>query len=180
MGRSFFRRSTRLGLEAALLVGVVAGAAHALTGSSPATINACEQSVSGNIRIVPSAGGCRTNETALSWNTEGPTGPQGPSGATGPQGDTGAPGPAASVAITQVATQPQVIPAHQTTFLYAVCPADAVAISGGFSLADNDPPLYVKASVRYAQYPQQWEIDVENPGAEAGVASAFAYCAKTS
>jgi hypothetical protein len=50
---------------------------------------------SGTVRIVPTPGACKSNETALDWNVTGPqgqAGPAGPQGEQGPQGETGAPG----------------------------------------------------------------------------------------
>src|SRR5882724_13660152 len=44
----------------------------------------------GSIRIVSDTNQCRGNETPLTWNQQGPAGPQ---GAPGPQGATGAQGP---------------------------------------------------------------------------------------
>ena len=49
---------------------------------------------SGTVRIIPTPGGCRSNETPIDWNVVGPQGPQGPQGATGPAGPQGSQGPA--------------------------------------------------------------------------------------
>ena len=54
-------------------------------------IEACVRS-NGEVRIVETAGGCKSNETSLSWNITGPTGPQGPQGESGLQGSTGSTG----------------------------------------------------------------------------------------
>jgi hypothetical protein len=60
------------------------------TGQSNAdVINACKNDRSGILRIVDDVDDCRSSETPLSWNTEGPQGEQGP---TGPQGPPGPPG----------------------------------------------------------------------------------------
>lgn len=46
------------------------------------TISACVQKVSGNMRIVTANESCKSNEYALSWNKQGPVGPQGDPGST--------------------------------------------------------------------------------------------------
>ena len=72
---------------AALMVGGYATYSWA-AGSEAQTLNACVNK-EGQLRLVAVADGCKSNETAISWNTVGPEGPQGPkgdTGATGPQG----------------------------------------------------------------------------------------------
>jgi len=46
-------------------------------------INRCVTKSTGNMRIVPDPGACKSNEYPLSWNQ---TGPQGPAGLQGPPG----------------------------------------------------------------------------------------------
>jgi hypothetical protein len=81
---------------------VVAGAAAvayataAVTGTPGATIQACQNDTNGLLRVVTDATACRTGETALSWNVQGPQGEQGPPGPPGPPGPAGAGGPLAS------------------------------------------------------------------------------------
>lgn len=75
---------------------------HAQAG--PATIRACAGG-GGTLRLVGPSETCKSNETLVVWNVEGPqgpTGPAGPTGATGPEGPAGrdgrdaqAPGPPA-------------------------------------------------------------------------------------
>ena len=55
-----------------------------LTGAD--VINACKNDRSGTLRIVDEVSECRTNESSLSWNTEGPQGVPGPPGSQGPTG----------------------------------------------------------------------------------------------
>ncbi len=85
-------------LGTAVLVGG-GGVAFAVTTG---TINACADRNTGALRV---ASECRTTEHALSWNQQGPAGPQGPKGVQGelgpqglqgPPGPQGMPGPAAS------------------------------------------------------------------------------------
>jgi hypothetical protein len=98
------RRMLRLLGTAAVIFGVGAGASYATwsVGSSPtstAVIQACVKK-DGAVRIVSDPSQCNSNETAMSWNVQGPqgiAGPQGvagPSGPVGPQGPAGAQGPA--------------------------------------------------------------------------------------
>jgi hypothetical protein len=85
-------------LLAATAAGGAAVYAHASNPSTPPVIYACVNSSSGTIKIVSTAETCKGNDTALSWNGQGPKGDAGPAGATGPQGtkgdkgDTGATG----------------------------------------------------------------------------------------
>ena len=94
-------RWTALCAAAALAATAVSWASGALTSApSSSTITACRNDQNGNLRIVADADACRTPESSLSWNADGPTGdvgPVGPAGPAGPQGPTGAdgaPGPA--------------------------------------------------------------------------------------
>ena len=52
-------------------------------------INACKNNRNGALRVVDDVADCRTSETPLSWNTEGPQGEQGEPGTPGPPGPTG-------------------------------------------------------------------------------------------
>lgn len=65
------------------------------------TISACVND-EGKPRIVSAGSACKAGETALSWNTVGPVGPQGPAGPQGAQGPAAADPNAAAgtVAIT--------------------------------------------------------------------------------
>ena len=84
-------------ISAAVTALIVGGVSFAQT-TAP-TITACVHKESGNVRIVADSGGCRTNETATTWNQQGvkgdtgPVGPPGPAGPTGPQGPAGIPCP---------------------------------------------------------------------------------------
>jgi type VI secretion system secreted protein Hcp len=90
----------RLAIGAGLVVLAVAGigsyAWGATSASTAQTINACV-SRQGLVRVVALLTSCRRDETAISWNTEGPAGPAGPQGlqgVAGPAGAAGPPGPA--------------------------------------------------------------------------------------
>jgi hypothetical protein len=77
-----------------VLAGVLAGGAaiSAATGGD-GPIHACQNIRHGLVRVVSSEDACRRIEQALSWNREGPAGPQGDAGPPGPKGDPGPAGP---------------------------------------------------------------------------------------
>ena len=75
------------GAAAAVLISAAALATAA--GDAPTTIEACRNTRHGLVRIVFSANACKSNETHVSWDVEGPAGPAGPSGPQGPPGPEG-------------------------------------------------------------------------------------------
>lgn len=81
------------------LTAVVAVAGGMVVANIPAangTITGCYHKNNGQLRVVESASQCNPSELALTWQQQGPPGPQGPigpQGATGPQGLTGPAGP---------------------------------------------------------------------------------------
>lgn len=95
---------------------LVCGVALATIPGSDGVIRGCYTKSNGALRVVDTAGAaCKSGEAALSWNTAGVPGPQGPKGdtgaqgATGPQGakgDTGSAGPQGATG-AQGATGPQ-------------------------------------------------------------------------
>src|SRR5262245_8873823 len=82
------RLLTMLSIAAAVLLTEVSS--YGQTG----VIFACITRETGSIRIVSTAGQCKSNEAAISWNQVGPQGPAGPTGAPGPTGTAGPAGPA--------------------------------------------------------------------------------------
>lgn len=64
------------------------------TGSGP--LVGCVQRSNGSLRIVSGVADCKANETAVTWNREGPVGPAGPAGPAGVAGPAGI-SPAAGV-----------------------------------------------------------------------------------
>jgi type VI secretion system Hcp family effector len=81
-------------VAAALLAVIAAGAgtyAFAAAGDGT-TINGCVGTSDGKLRVLSGSDTCKSNETALSWNSVGPAGAQGPAGAAGTPGAPGAPG----------------------------------------------------------------------------------------
>src|SRR3954468_24647098 len=91
--KSILRRRASVGVLAGLMVasgavGVAFATGTVTTGGS--TIYAC--AAKNGVLKLSTSGSCKHDNTALSWNTEGPQGregPQGPVGPTGPQGPKG-------------------------------------------------------------------------------------------
>jgi hypothetical protein len=83
-----------------IVMGALAVAGLALGGMAYASIpdgddeiHGCYGNSNGQLRVIDNAqGGCKNNETALSWNNQGPQGLQGPQGGKGDKGDPGTPG----------------------------------------------------------------------------------------
>ena len=102
MSRSVSRLSVGACLSAAMAMAAFASAGLRAQGGANA-VHACVTKIIGTVRIVPAEEVCKTNESRLDWNIEGPAGPQGvpgPIGPQGPQGPQGAQGPAGSPATT--------------------------------------------------------------------------------
>jgi hypothetical protein len=105
-GFAFARRARSQLLTAAvssLLTMSIVGAGAYATGLIPAsdgTINGCYDRTNGNLRVVATAGDCRTAELPIQWSQRGPQGAAGAKGdtgavgASGTQGASGAQGPA--------------------------------------------------------------------------------------
>ena len=74
---------------AATAVLMSAAALATAAGDAPTTIEACRNTRHGLVRIVFSPNACKSNETHVSWDVEGPAGPAGPSGPAGPPGPKG-------------------------------------------------------------------------------------------
>ena len=93
------RRRLLVACVGAILV-VSAGIAYAAIPDPNGVINGCYSSGQGQLRVIDMENGdqCKNNETAISWNQQGPQGipgpigPQGLQGIQGQQGETGATG----------------------------------------------------------------------------------------
>jgi hypothetical protein len=109
------RRSLRLAALTVVVLVATAGVAVATTALTNSFTDAggayhgCVSNASGVLRVIAPGAACRPDETAITWNQQGPKGdvgpqgpagpqgqqgPQGPQGAPGPKGDTGPQGPA--------------------------------------------------------------------------------------
>lgn len=99
MTHSIRKRAARVTLIGLAILGGGAGVAYAtatVVGSNT-VITACKDNTTGLLRMVSGSSDCRTSESAVNWNTQGPQGPAGatgPAGADGPKGDAGETGQA--------------------------------------------------------------------------------------
>src|SRR5215208_3794490 len=82
---------------AAVAATTVAGVGYAAVPGGDGAIHGCYDNVSGQMRLYDaeddSPRSCGSKETAVSWNQEGPAGPDGPAGPEGPAGPKGETGP---------------------------------------------------------------------------------------
>ena len=108
------RRRIGRAVSAALLVAVVATgtalASRSVLGEGD-VLYACTQNTSGVLRLVANTGDCRSTETAVQWNTQGPPGDRGPEG---PQGSAG-PSSAYSASKGNEVTIPVLSPSNLVT-----------------------------------------------------------------
>lgn len=161
------------------LIGVLAavGVGYAAIPDGAGKLTGCYLSGSGQLRLIDveatPAQTCRTNETQVSWNQQGPKGEQGiqgiqgvqgdqgipgvkgdqgvkgDTGPQGPKGDTGAPGPNTLGRKHVVGETKAFAPGGQFTTVVASCPAGEIATGGGFnagSTVSGDPGFTVQAS----------------------------------
>ncbi|HEX2054572.1 MAG TPA: hypothetical protein VHJ78_12710 [Actinomycetota bacterium] len=144
-----------------LTASLVGGVAIAQT-SEPAVITACVQSHNGSVRIVGSAEDCKSNESGLVWNQQGPQGPQGLPGEKGEQGD---PGPAGPSGISgYVVMQHRVpFPPGARRDIRVDCPTGKKALGGGFDVEGLVPEDSVHV---YRDYPSGfgtgWGLAISN------------------
>ncbi len=71
---------------------VVGAGSFVLAEGNNSVYYACVNNSSGTIHVADESKACSSNEVRISWNQQGPTGPQGATGAQGPQGDAGVQG----------------------------------------------------------------------------------------
>ena len=74
-----------------VLTSLMVLALTAVPSYGQSVINACITKSTGQVRIVSTAGQCKSNEASISWNIAGQPGPAGPQGPEGPQGPAGVP-----------------------------------------------------------------------------------------
>lgn len=144
----------------------------------PDVIYACVNSSSGTIKIVSVTDECAGNEESVSWNREGPVGPQ---GTPGPQGPAGLPGPAGSSGISGyqiVSNQSFLSPGVAN--VHVECPSGKKVLGGGFSV---ETPTDVRL---YSSEPSDgsgnlidhgWNLFVQNAGALTRQVTVIAICA---
>lgn len=85
------KRWTIAAATAAVLA--AAGIAYGQIPGPDGVIHGCYVKSGGSLRVIDSAGKCKSTETSLNWNQAGATGPRGAIGPTGPKGPKGATGP---------------------------------------------------------------------------------------
>jgi hypothetical protein len=75
----------------ALVLALGAGGGYAMAASNTTTITVCADKNTGVLHL-KTRGRCKSSQTRVVWNQQGPQGVQGPSGPQGSQGSQGAPG----------------------------------------------------------------------------------------
>ena len=132
-------------MAAAAGLAVAAISLGAIPGSS-GTISACYAKSNGGLRVIDAESGasCVANkESALSWNQQGPPGPQGEQGLQGPAGPQGDPGPQGPpgpaintdvVLATSSAIQ-ETGGGFDLKVAQALCPSGEIATGGGYRFA---------------------------------------------
>ena len=93
--RRAIRQKRVLAVCAGAILAVSVGVAYAAIPDASGVIHGCYSAGQGQLRVIDTENGeeCRNNETALSWNQQGPKGDQGDKGDKGDQGETGPQGP---------------------------------------------------------------------------------------
>lgn len=92
----------------ALFLALGAGGGYAMAASNNKTIAVCADKKTGVLHL-KTRGRCKSSQTRVSWNQQGPQGVQGPQGAQGAQGLQGSQGPAAVSVWANVADNGAVI-----------------------------------------------------------------------
>jgi hypothetical protein len=92
---SHLRRNPVPYLALLLVLAVGVGGGYALAASNSKTITVCADKKTGVLHL-KTRGRCKSSQTRVTWNQQGPQGVQGSQGAAGPQGPAGAQGPVGS------------------------------------------------------------------------------------
>ena len=79
------------GAGCALTLGIAAAAVAQSSSATDGVIHGCVNTL-GVLRLVNAGAVCRENETAISWNQQGPAGAPGSTGLAGPAGPAGSDG----------------------------------------------------------------------------------------
>lgn len=204
----FLLRSRRILGAALVMTAIGGGAAVAETAttadSTPSVIKACVNRGSGLLyqpEKVIGDGQCRSGDQELTWNIQGPAGPQGPTGPQGPagpqgpsgpagaKGDTGATGPAGQQGPAGPAgpAGPSMLAYDKTieTFgsgdesVVAQCNPGENAIGGGYSLAGGSMDVQESMPIPYfgASSPEAWRVSGKITGDEVTV-TVWVVCTK--
>jgi hypothetical protein len=155
----------RLTLPVALVVFVAGGLAGSLGiavvqahGGGASLVHACVNNGSGSVRIVSPSGTCHPNETALDWNQQGETGPQGAPGLSGYQ-------------IVSV-VENDALPVNGDAHLVAECPEGKKVLGGGYVA----PSVLDTAPLSRPDGDGAWRVDFHSNGGS-GAISVYAICA---
>ena len=114
-------------------------------------ITACVSDDGGGLYIAKTCNG-----DSLTWNKEGPPGPQGPPGPPGPQGPAGPQGPVAPAGAPAASAAPTVTVVVQRVKVWAdrdavaKCPALTSAVGGGVAIAPDDPKAGTSSTYLYS------------------------------
>ena len=198
--------SRRNGLHMSMMA-VMAGAFLPSVGA--AQLSGCVNAA-GLLRMIAGGETCRSNEALVTWSdtglvgpqgpkgdpgpagpkgdtgATGATGPTGPAGPTGPTGATGAPGPqgpAGGLDTIQVISAVTSVPPHVVSpavHADAVCPANHIAVSGGYFIINLDPNAPPMALISWRPQLDTWQVFYYNPGSVTISAQTIAYCAPAS
>lgn len=151
------RRNALPYLAAAVAVGLAVGGGYALAAGSTKTITVCADKKTGVLHL-KTRGRCKSSQTRVSWNEQGPQGVQGQPGTAGAQGPAGAQGvqgvqgPAAvsvwanvtgsgAIAAGQGVSVQQVSPGtYQVTVTDSTCAHEINAPV--VSVSDSNPPVH--------------------------------------
>ena len=137
-----FREVKILVLVLSLAIFILAASGIALaTHNDPNEIHACYNN-SGHLVIANDPADCGNNETALSWNQQGPegpvgpTGPQGSQGNLGPQGNPGPAGPVGPSGFSNIEMVFATSPLASDSFVTVSvpCPSGKKVTGGGFDI----------------------------------------------
>lgn len=146
---------------------VVGGVAIAQTGAS-GVITACVAANSGNLRIVSTASDCKANETATSWNQQGPQGIPGADGADGISG------------WERVEGEWRTQSPHSIGYATATCPDGKRPLGGGYFtdfFAGTTDYFLVPIASEPSQDERTWLVRVVNRTDRALGYKAYAICA---
>jgi hypothetical protein len=127
---------TRLALVAAAIVTGIAGVSYAAVPAANGTISACKDA-KGGLKVIDAEAGqtCNANQHLLTWNQQGPAGPQGAPGISGYE----------LVFAQQPASD------SDTKSQFVACPQGKSPIGGGGSIRDDTGALSNVATLTRVQ-----------------------------
>ena len=133
-----------LALLVVLAVGV--GGGYAFAASNNKTISVCADKKTGILHL-KTRGKCKSSQTRVTWNQQGPAGPagaqgsQGAAGTQGPQGPAGSQGPAAVSVWANVAGNGAVIAGQGLSVQRASAGTYEVTVTDATCSGENNAPV---------------------------------------